>query len=95
MSRPFGRCVRGGGYLSEEEWALAASVVFAGLWSGLLATLTLIQPMLRSETGRDFENFMPPPQLDPGDVHVGGVRAVLGALLSLGRRSALEVVSDG
>jgi hypothetical protein len=45
--------------MSEEEWALAASVVFAGLWSGLLATLTLlIQPMLRSETGRDFENFM-------------------------------------
>ena len=28
--------------MSVEEWALVASVVFAGLWSGLLAMLVLI-----------------------------------------------------
>jgi len=45
--------------MSGEEWALAAAVVFSGLWSGLLATLTLLMhPMLKAMDGRDFENFM-------------------------------------
>ena len=45
--------------MSGEEWALAAAVVFSGLWSGLLAMLTLlIHPMLTTMDGRDFENFM-------------------------------------
>jgi hypothetical protein len=43
----------------DEEWALAASVVFSGLWSGLLGMLTLlIHPMLKAMDGRDFENFL-------------------------------------
>ena len=46
--------------MSAEEWALAAAVVFSGLWSGLLGMLTfLIHPMLAAMDGRDFENFMP------------------------------------
>jgi len=45
--------------MSGEEWALVAAVVFSGLWSGLLAMLTLlIHPMLATMGGRDFENFM-------------------------------------
>ena len=45
--------------MSDEEWALAAAVVFSGLWSGLLATLTLLMhPMLKAMDGRGFENFM-------------------------------------
>jgi hypothetical protein len=41
-----------------EEWALAACVIFAGLWSGLLAMLTLIMhPMLAGMNGRDFDGF--------------------------------------
>lgn len=28
--------------MTGEEWALAASVVFAGLWSGLLGMLVLV-----------------------------------------------------
>lgn len=42
-----------------EDLALAASVVFSGLWSGLLAMLTLvIHPMLAAMDGRDFERFL-------------------------------------
>jgi hypothetical protein len=45
--------------MTFEELTLAASVVFAGLWSGLLATLTTIMhPMLAAMDGRDFRNFM-------------------------------------
>jgi hypothetical protein len=45
--------------MTFEEVALAASVVFAGLWSGLLATLTtILHPMLTAMDGRDFRNFM-------------------------------------
>ena len=45
--------------MTSEELALAASVVFSGLWSGLLGMLTLVMhPMLRALDGRDFENFM-------------------------------------
>ena len=39
--------------------ALAASVVFSGLWSGLLGMLTLVMhPMLAAMDGPDFRNFM-------------------------------------
>jgi len=45
--------------LTFKELTLAASVVFAGLWSGLLAMLTLItHPMLAAMDGRNFEHFM-------------------------------------
>ena len=45
--------------MAVEEWALAASVVFAGPWSGLLAMLTTIMhPMLAAIDGRSFRNFM-------------------------------------
>lgn len=45
--------------MTVEEWALAAAVVFSGLWSGLLATLTTIMhPMLTAMDGRDFRRFM-------------------------------------
>ena len=45
--------------VTAEEWALAACVVFSGLWSGLLGMLTLVmQPMLAAMDGRDFERFL-------------------------------------
>lgn len=45
--------------MTAEEWALAAAVVFAGLWSGLLGMLTLVMHrMLAAMDGRAFENFL-------------------------------------
>lgn len=45
--------------MTAEEWALGASVVFSGLWSGLLGMLTLVMhPMLGAMDGRDFEGFL-------------------------------------
>ncbi|WP_433361126.1 hypothetical protein ACQPZX_27935 [Actinoplanes sp. CA-142083] len=45
--------------MTVEQWALAASVFFAGPWSGLLAMLTtILHPMLAAMDGRDFRNFM-------------------------------------
>lgn len=45
--------------MTVEELALAAAVVFAGLWSGLLGMLTLVMhPMLAAMDGRDFERFL-------------------------------------
>jgi hypothetical protein len=45
--------------LSAEEWALAASVVSSGPWSGLLGMLTLVMhTMLAAMDGRDFERFL-------------------------------------
>jgi hypothetical protein len=42
-----------------EEWALIASVAFTGLWSGLLAMLTMIlHPMLAAMDGPAFARFM-------------------------------------
>jgi hypothetical protein len=42
-----------------EGWSLVACVVFAGLWSGLLAMLTLVMhPMLRDMSGSDFDRFL-------------------------------------
>ncbi len=45
--------------MTVEQLALAASVVFAGLWSGLLGMLTLVMhPMLAAMNGADFERFL-------------------------------------
>jgi hypothetical protein len=45
--------------MSVEEWALIASVVFAGTWSGLMATLTtLLHPMMAAMPGSDFARFL-------------------------------------
>lgn len=45
--------------MTVEEWALVASVVFSGLWSGLLAMLTLIlHPMLARMEGPEFAQFL-------------------------------------
>jgi len=45
--------------VSVADWALLASVVFAGLWSGLLAMLTLIlHPMLAGMDGSGFARFL-------------------------------------
>jgi hypothetical protein len=45
--------------MTFEELSLAASVVFAGLWSGLLGMLVLVlHKMLGAMDGRDFERFL-------------------------------------
>jgi hypothetical protein len=45
--------------MTGEEWALGASVVFAGLWSGLLGMLVLVMHrMLAPMDGREFEGFL-------------------------------------
>ncbi|MGZ8581597.1 MAG: hypothetical protein ACXWW9_09985 [Actinomycetota bacterium] len=45
--------------MTGEEWALAAGVVFAGLWSGLLGMLTLVMhKMLAALDGPGFLGFM-------------------------------------
>jgi hypothetical protein len=45
--------------MTFEEWALAACVVFSGLWAGLTAMLTLvIHGMLKPMTGREFALFL-------------------------------------
>lgn len=45
--------------MTTEEVALAASVVFAGLWSGLLGMLSLVMHrMLSAMSGPDFELFL-------------------------------------
>jgi len=45
--------------MTIEQLALAASVVFAGLWSGLLGMLSLVMhPMLAQMNGPDFERFL-------------------------------------
>jgi hypothetical protein len=45
--------------MTIEQLALIASVVFAGLWSGLLGMLTLVMhPMLAAMNGADFARFL-------------------------------------
>lgn len=45
--------------MTIEQLALAASVVFAGLWSGLLGMLSLVMHwMLAPMSGPDFERFL-------------------------------------
>lgn len=45
--------------MSLESWAVLASVVFTGLWSGLFALLTsVLHPMLARMSPAGFANFM-------------------------------------
>ena len=45
--------------MTVADWALLASVVFSGLWSGLLAMLTTVMhPMMKEMNGRDFARFL-------------------------------------
>lgn len=45
--------------MTIEQIALTASVIFAGLWSGLLGMLTLVMhPMLAVMNGAEFERFL-------------------------------------
>jgi hypothetical protein len=45
--------------MTVEEWALVASVVFTGLWSGLLLMLTtVLHPMMRRMDGAGFARFL-------------------------------------
>lgn len=45
--------------MTVEKWALAASVLCAGPWSGLLAMLTTIMhPMMAAMDGREFRSHM-------------------------------------
>jgi hypothetical protein len=45
--------------VAVEEWALIASVVFSGVWSGLLAMLTMVMhPMLARMDGAEFTRFL-------------------------------------
>src|SRR5438034_3067143 len=45
--------------MTAEEWALAASVFFAGLAAGFLGGLcTILRPMQAAMKGREFRNFM-------------------------------------
>jgi hypothetical protein len=45
--------------VTAEEWALAATIFFSGLASGLLGMLsTIMRPMLTAMDGWDFRNFM-------------------------------------
>jgi hypothetical protein len=45
--------------MTVAEWALVASVVFTGLWSGLFAMLNLVMPpMLAAMNGNDFARFL-------------------------------------
>jgi hypothetical protein len=45
--------------VTVEEWALIASIVFSGPWSGLLAILTMIlHPMMARMNGPDFARFL-------------------------------------
>ena len=85
--------------MALERWALIASVVFTGLWSGLLAMLTLIlHPMLAQMRGADFARFLraflPTARRAPFNyIEVLGmvaapVLALVGLGLALGRQSA-------
>ncbi len=45
--------------MAVEDWALVACVVFAGLWSGLLAMLTtILHPILKGMDGAGFRRFL-------------------------------------
>lgn len=45
--------------MTVEQSAIAAAVVFAGLWSGLLGMLTLVlHKMLAAMNGSEFERFL-------------------------------------
>ncbi len=77
--------------MTVEEWALIASVVFSGLWSGLLAMLTtVLHPMLARMNGEQFaaflRDFLPTARRAPFNylAVLGMVAAPTVALISLG-----------
>jgi hypothetical protein len=48
-----------GSVVTVEEWALVCSVVFTGLWSGLLLMLTtVLHPMMQRMDGAGFARFL-------------------------------------
>ena len=68
--------------MSVEAWALVASVVFAGLWSGLLLMLTtVLHPVMEPMDGRGFALFLHQ-FLPPARKAVSNYVAVLGMLFS-------------
>jgi hypothetical protein len=74
-----------------EEAALAACVVFSGLWAGLTAMLTLVMhPMLGAMSGRDFalflRAFLPTARRAPFNYFAvaGMIVAPVAALIALG-----------
>jgi hypothetical protein len=68
--------------LSLEAWALVASVVFTGLWSGLLLMLTtVLHPVMESMDGRGFARFLHQ-FLPPARKAVSNYVAVLGMLFA-------------
>ncbi len=82
-----------------EDWALLASVVFAGLWSGLLAMLTtVLHPMLKRMNGEGFASFLgaflPVARRAPFNyaMVVGLVAAPTTALIAMGGEQAGETV---
>jgi hypothetical protein len=45
--------------MGVDKWALIASIVFSGLWSGLLAMLTMVMhPMMAQMDGAGFARFL-------------------------------------
>ncbi len=74
--------------MSVEEWALVASVVFSGLWSGLLAMLVLILhrvmvPMSGPEFARFLQRFLPAAEIPFNYIEVIGLVAPVVALIAL------------
>jgi hypothetical protein len=82
-----------------EDWALLASVVFAGLWSGLLAMLTtILHPILERMDGPGFagflDSFLPIARRAPFNYVMvfGLVAAPATALIAMGADRAGETV---
>ena len=81
--------------MSVEEWALVASVVFAGLWSGLLAMLVLILhrvmvPMSGPEFARFLQGFLPAAEIPFNYVEVIGLVVALAGGRSLRFEPSLD-----
>src|SRR5689334_13195370 len=76
--------------MSVEEWELVASVVFAGVWSGLLAMLVLLLhgvmvPLSGPGFARFLQGFLPAAEIPFNYVEVIGlVVAPSVALIALG-----------
>jgi hypothetical protein len=73
--------------LSVEAWALVASVVFSGLWSGLLLMLTtVLHPVMEPMNGRAFARFLHrflPPARKAASNYIAVIGMVLASLVAL------------
>jgi hypothetical protein len=73
--------------VSLEAWALVASVVFAGLWSGLLLMLTtVLHPVMEPMDGRGFALFLHqflPPARKAASNYIAVIGMVLSSLVAL------------